>query len=935
MAAKLLITAFYNAALVVLLCGIERHSVFFKKVSHRTKQMVCGVLFGLVAMYSSTSAGGIDIGGAMINVRDASPLCAGLIFGAPAGIIAGMMGGAFRYLAPFWDLAGSYTQLACSVSTVFSGFLAAVLRKYMFDDKRPAWIYGTGIAMLCEVLHMLMIFFTNMDDVLTAFTFVSKCTVPMVLGNGIAVGIAVALVSLTGRKKQKLLKSQIQISQAFQFWLLVCIIIAFGTTSLFISVLQTRMSQTEAELVITINLRDVYQDISDASDKNLLDKTMAVKREYLEGKSVDILAEKYHVIEVNIIDTNGIIVDTNNEEYKGYPMAAGEQSAEFLVLLDGETNQYVQDYRPTSYDNKTYRKYGALTLPEGGFLQIGYDASQFGDDIDAFVGKIAKNRHIGNRGFILICDEQFCIVTEGNEHFGENLDTLGITIDTENIAEGQIFKADLKNRPHLCAYRFVEGYYILGAMPVEEAMLMKTVSVYMNVFMELVIFAVLFLLIYFLIKRIIIDNLRKINASLSKITEGNLDVTVDVRSNEEFASLSDDINSTVTTLKRYIAEAAARIDKELEFAQQIQYSCLPSVFPDRCECRLYAEMTTAKEVGGDFYDFYLLSENVIAFVIADVSGKGIPAAMFMMRAKTIIKDLAESGSEPDEIFTRANEKLCENNDAGMFVTAWLGILDFTTGLLKFANAGHNPPLICRSGGRFEYLKARSGLVLAGMKGIKYRKNELRLAPGDRIYLYTDGVTEAADPENRLYGEQRLLELVNSLEMAGPQELCRLIKEDVDRFAKGAPQFDDITMLSLSFCCRLSDHSISVMPDKESRKAVDIFVQKLTQKLEVLPKISGRIHIIFDEIYTNILNYSGASNVEISYRIEEGKLCLFFADNGIPYNPLNAQEPDITLSAKERKIGGLGIFMVKKMSEKMEYVYEENRNILKIVIGLIS
>lgn len=931
MAARLSITAFCNAALVVLLCGMERHTAFFKKVSGRTKQIICGVAFGCLAMYSSTPAGGIDIGGAMINVRDASPLCAGLIFGAPAGIIAGIMGGVFRYLAPFWGLAGTYTQLACSVSTVLSGFLAALLRRYMFDDKRPAWIYG--IAMICEVLHMLMIFFTNMDDVLTAFTFVDKCTLPMVLGNGIAVGIAVALVSFTGRKKQKLLRSQIQISQAFQFWLLVCIIIAFGATSLFISVLQTRMSETEAERVITINLRDVHQDITDASDQNLLEKTMAVRRGYLAGESVDSLAETYDVIEVNIIDTNGIIIDTNNKEYKGYHMAEGEQSAEFLVLLEGTTDQYVQDYRPTSYDGKTYRKYGALTLPEGGFLQIGYDASQFSKDIDAFVGKIAKNRHIGNQGSILICDGQFCIVTEGDEHFGESLDTLGIHIDTEDIAEGQIFKADLKGRPHLCAYRFAEGYHILGAMPLEEAMLMKTVSVYMNVFMELAIFAALFVLIYFLIKRIIIDNLRKINASLAKITEGDLDVRVDVRANEEFASLSDDINSTVTTLKRYIAEAAARIDKELLFAQQIQYSCLPSVFPDRCECQLYASMTTAKEVGGDFYDLYMLSENVIAFVIADVSGKGIPAAMFMMRAKTIIKDLAESGREPDEIFTMANEKLCEDNDAGMFVTAWLGILDFTTGILRFANAGHNPPLICRSGSRPGYLKARSGLVLAGMKGIRYRKNELRLAPGDRIYLYTDGVTEATDPENRLYGEQRLLELVDRLEMASPQDLCRLVKEDIDRFAKGAPQFDDITMLSLSFRCILSDRRLSVVPDGGSRKAVEIFVQRLTQKLELLPKISSRIHIIFDEIYTNILHYSKASNVEISYKIEEGKLFLSFSDNGIPYDPLEAPDPDITLSAKEREIGGLGIFMVKKMSEKMEYVYEEDRNILKIVIGL--
>ncbi|MBQ3568100.1 MAG: SpoIIE family protein phosphatase, partial [Anaerotignum sp.] len=676
-----------------------------------------------------------------------------------------------------------------------------------------------------------------------------------------------------------------------------------------------------------------YQDIMDASDENLLNKMREIRKNYLAGVDVDTLAEQYNVIEVNIIDADGFIRFTNYAAYQDYDMASGEQSAEFLVLLDGEKESYIQDYRPTSYDNETYRKYGGLTLPDGGFLQVGYDATQFGDDIDAFVGKVTKNRHIGKQGFIIICDEQFRIVTEDSQELGKELKSVGISVDLEKMPSNEIFEVDLNSVPHLCTYRFVEGYYIIGMMPVEEAMFMKTLSVYVNVFMQIIIFAALFVLIYFLIKKIIIDNLRKINGTLAQITNGNLDVTVEVRSNEEFASLSDDINSTVTTLKQYIAEAAARIDQELEFAKQIQYSSLPVTFPDRCEIELYAKMRTAKEVGGDFYDFYMLNDHVVAFIIADVSGKGIPAAMFMMKAKTIIKDLAESGLEPDEIFTKANEKLCENNDASMFVTAWLGILDLATGLLKFANAGHNPPLLCKRGEDFAYLKNRSGLFLAGMEGIRYRKNELQMEPGDRIYLYTDGVTEATNKSNKLYGEEKLLELTNDLRAVAPKEFCKMIEEDVDRFVGDAPQFDDITMLCLSLNCLMAENEIVVLCKEDSLEAVKRFEEKLVSKLMAAPKVANRIHIIFDEIYANILHYSNAKTITIRYQIKDEKLQLTFLDDGIPYDPLNTAAPDITLSAEEREIGGLGILIVKNMSESMEYVYKDNKNILNLTISL--
>ncbi len=934
MALNLILCASCNALLAIVLYILDKKTVF-SKTPYNVKQSIIGVLFGLMAIFATTNLGGFDIGdGTIMNVRDAAPLCAGLIFGASAGILAGLIGGIYRFVAVYFGLAGTYTQVACSVSTILAGVIAAILRKYMFDNKKTTWLYGFGIGMVTEVLHMLMIFFTNMNDAVNAFEFVKVCTIPMVLGNGLAVGIAVFAVSFIGRDACSFKKEQKQISQTFQSWLLLCIVVAFVATSSFASVLQTGMSEVQTNKTIEMSLSDVYQDVLDESNNNLLKKTESIKAEYLSGEALTVLAEKYNVIEVNIIDETGIIAKSSLGEYIGYDMTSGEQSNEFVTaLLVEKESQFIQDYRPTSYDGVTFRKYGAITLPDGGFIQVGYDSTQFRADIDQYVKTVSKNRHVGNSGFVAICDENFNLVTDRSDFSGAELGKIGITFDRESTAEGEIFEAKVYEKDYLCSYRFVEGYYIIGAMPKYEAMFMKEVSVYVNTFMEILIFAALFVLIYFLIKTIIIDNLRKINRGLAEITNGNLNVTVNVRSNEEFASLSDDINQTVGTLKRYIKEAAARIDKELEFAKQIQYSSLPTVFPKSNSFRMYAEMITAKEVGGDFYDFYMLNDATVAFLVADVSGKGIPAAMFMMRAKTVIRDLAERGLDPDEIFTIANEKLCENNDAGMFVTAWLGILDTKTGLMKFANAGHNPPLFKRNGESFAYMKTRSGMLLAGMEGIKYRKNELQLIPGDKLYLYTDGITEATDNNTQLYGEQQLLDFVNSLEMVGPESLCKLIKEDVDKFVGTAPQFDDITMLAMNFDAILDDESISVVPDASSREAIVTFADSLSAKLEIVPKIANKINIVFDEIYANIVNYSKATLATVSYRIENGKLYLTFSDNGISYNPLAAAEPDITLSAEEREIGGLGIFMVKKMTESMEYEYKEDKNVLTLVIAL--
>lgn len=243
----------------------------------------------------------------------------------------------------------------------------------------------------------------------------------------------------------------------------------------------------------------------------------------------------------------------------------------------------------------------------------------------------------------------------------------------------------------------------------------------------------------------------------------------------------------------------ARIETELDLATRIQTSMLPCLipaFPDHENILLRAAYYPAKEVGGDFYDYFKIDDSHVGIVIADVSGKGVGAALFMTISKTVLKNQLQLGISPAEALTNANRQLCENNDAGLFVTCWAGVYNTETGLLTFVNAGHNPPVLLRKGAEAEYLNQKSGFVLAGMEGTRYREQELQLAVGDEMLFYTDGVTEAADPENHLYGTDRLLACLNACRARNVADQINFIKTDIDLFTSTAEQFDDITVMAM-------------------------------------------------------------------------------------------------------------------------------------------
>lgn len=282
---------------------------------------------------------------------------------------------------------------------------------------------------------------------------------------------------------------------------------------------------------------------------------------------------------------------------------------------------------------------------------------------------------------------------------------------------------------------------------------------------------------------------------------------VRIRSGDEIQDLSKSISRMADEIKAYMINLETvmaekeRIGAELNVATQIQADMLPRIFPpfpDRHEFEIYASMTPAKEVGGDFYDFFFVDHDHLALVCADVSGKGVPAALFMVIGKTLIKNRAQLGGSPSEVLAYANEQLCEGNDAELFVTVWLAIIEISTGRGIAANAGHEHPALMRADGEFELVKYRHSPAVATFPGLTFKEHEFELNPGDKLFVYTDGVTEATDSSNVLFGEERLVASLNSGKDLTPDKLIENVKSDIDRFVGDAPQFDDITMLSISW-----------------------------------------------------------------------------------------------------------------------------------------
>ena len=303
----------------------------------------------------------------------------------------------------------------------------------------------------------------------------------------------------------------------------------------------------------------------------------------------------------------------------------------------------------------------------------------------------------------------------------------------------------------------------------------------------------------------VVQPLQILQKDVQMISKGNLEHRAKIIQDDEIGELANAFNNMSASLQEYIKNLSSvmaekeRIGAELNVATQIQADMLPSIFPafpEREEFDIYATMQPAKEVGGDFYDFFLIDDDHLAVVIADVSGKGVPAALFMVIAKTLLKNRAQMGDSPAKVLEVVNNQLCENNKAEMFVTVWFGVMQISTGKIVAANAGHEKPIIRKADGEFEIFKDKHGFVMGGMEGMKYKEYEFEIEKGGCLFVYTDGVPEATSSDSELFGMERLVQVLNEEKDAPLPDILKSVKGSIDKFVKDAPQFDDITMLAL-------------------------------------------------------------------------------------------------------------------------------------------
>ena len=375
-------------------------------------------------------------------------------------------------------------------------------------------------------------------------------------------------------------------------------------------------------------------------------------------------------------------------------------------------------------------------------------------------------------------------------------------------------------------------------------------------------------------------------------------------------------------------------ERDAQNAKGIQEGLLITDFPCREYCDIASSFSAAKYVGGDFYDCFKVDDERLAVVIADVSGKGLPAAMFMATAVTLIRSNVHKGTSLAKAMEKANRELASNNSMKYFVTVWIGILDLRTGDLEYIDAGHNPPF-ARLGGEYTFVECKPDFVFGRKKKIRYNEQYMKLDVGDRLFLYTDGVTEAVSDDGSMYGEDRLKVALDSGTGLDVEGAVNLIKDDLAQFVGNHEQSDDITMLALEYTHRYDrsyDEGITVPADNEGYARMMARLQQVLSENGCSARIVSEMQTACSEIFANIDMYAYGDNkgdVRITMDVIDGTVRIQFTDTGEPFNPLEHVDPDPVDNFKNRRKGGLGIMIVKKICDDVAYKRDKDRNILTI------
>ena len=656
--------------------------------------------------------------------------------------------------------------------------------------------------------------------------------------------------------------------------LVLSVLAAFLLSMAFTWFLHSRLSERDAYKLIDSTFESVEDEITDCVDERLVRQCMAVRERLDEGYPTDLrslqdLAREMGVTEISIADAKGDIVHASVPDYLASPgkpafnfRTAGGKAEDMMCLVDGFATQYCQPYRSNTA-NGAWRKFVGVWMPTtGGFVEIGCDGASLRALSRASLVDLFSNWRVGGTGGIVVTTMSGLVLSDYEEPNREGA-------QWEEPDDSFYWKR-----------KEIEGFPTYVMIPRDSAAVQRDVLVGATAVLNGAALVFVALLVGFVISSFVRNQIKLQTA------------------------------------------------KELKMATDIQLAALPNVFPpfpDETSFDIWASMDTAKEVGGDFYDFYFTGSDRVLFLVADVSGKGVPAAMFMMRAKALIKSVAQTGKQIGQVFEEANDALCEGNSSNTFVTVWAGELNVRTGHVSYVNAGHNPPIV-RLGGKVEYLRSRPSLVLGAMAGARYRVQELQLEPGDEIYLYTDGIVEQHNAAGELFGDDRLLATVAGCDKRRDGLLSTVI-DDVRRHAAGAEQADDCTQLVLRYRGQPDTFSCEYKPTMEdlAKASAD-----LAKALEGVPDDCANIMMVAsDEIFANIVRYSGATDwtltVERTHHPDGVRLVI--TDNGKPFDPLSHRDPDTTLCADDREVGGLGILIVKKTMSPVTYRRNNDRNIL--------
>ncbi len=683
----------------------------------------------------------------------------------------------------------------------------------------------------------------------------------------------------------------------------------------------TRQANRNTEWLLDYAVMDVHDTVAGAIDTMLGHVARTAVRHVgnvpvpLPSERMKAGAKELDIDEVNIVNREGVIIASNDPSFVGTKMAGDPVMGEFMALTNGVTATISQPFRPNALNPQLRAKYLAVAFPGGnGFVQVGLDERRLARMLPEILGYIFDEWLLGKTGCFLCADmETGRLISNPSRHRDEaktlaetgfNLaDAEPYEIMADGKSLGRTFRQRIFGEPCFCRNFIFGGHRFIAVLPQKEFYDTRTVFVS--------VFAVLLLVVL-----------------------------------AAFAIFADRIFRDSDRLKAFYAEDEARREKDMTIAKTIQMAALPVGLPPSPSFRVFAAMQPARDVGGDFYDYFALDSSHVAFLVADVSGKGITAALYMMTAKTLIKDTLLAMRDPAAALTSVNAELCANNPANMFLTAWVGVLDLETGVVSFANAGHNPPVRVKGhdrGGAVEFIPAKSGPVLAFMDGVKYASRSVRLDPGETLFLYTDGVTESIDANGELFGEERLANAVKAVPDPEPHTVCAVVRAAVAAFSNGLPQADDITVLSIRYIAPPRGFSRTFPPTQEGVAEASAYLDEIFAKEDArcgegaalrLAAMSSKLHIIQDEICSNIVKHSGASGFEIELVMEDDPfgVKMTFIDDGVAYDPLSHALPDTTLPAEKRPIGGLGIMMVKKMATSISYHRTRNHNFLEVTLA---